>query len=209
MPTVVHRVNWGTVTSHLLAVDVPPIVLCALISPRLQLTLLPTQPSQSSYCTSFSVGFWENECWRVYGGKCGVPDKGDCKYLIIMMMVVKARINFLDMVFTEVANYLTLIKYIQPMSMSPFSGEKKYLFNGRAQFDLPGSSKCLLGCKNAQCHSHYFSSNFFYIIFTCTYFKTPVLTLHIASSFSRSTTIPSLLMGIWHLFICVFINYNS
>lgn len=40
-------------------------------------------------------------------------------------MVVKARINFLDMVFTEVANYLTLIKYIQPMSMSPFSGEKK------------------------------------------------------------------------------------
>lgn len=143
MPTVVHRVNWRTVTSQLLAVDVPPIVLCALISPRLQLTLLPTQPSQSSYCTSFSVGFWENECWRVYGGKCGVPDKGDCKYLIIMMMVVKARINFLDMVFTEVANYLTLIKYIQPMSMSPFSGEKKNLFNGRAQLDLPGSSKCL------------------------------------------------------------------
>lgn len=59
-----------------------------------------------------------------------------------MMMMVKAKISFLDMVFTEVANYLTLIKYIHPMLMSPFSGGKN-LFNGRAQFDLPGSSKCL------------------------------------------------------------------
>lgn len=31
------------------------------------------------------------------------------------------------MVFTEVANYLTFIKYIQPMLMSSFSGEKMSL----------------------------------------------------------------------------------
>lgn len=76
MPTVVHRVNWRTVASQLLAVDVPPIVLCALISPRLQLTLLPTQPSQSSYCTSFSVGFEKMNAGEFMGGNVGFQTKG-------------------------------------------------------------------------------------------------------------------------------------
>lgn len=81
MSTVVHRVNWGTVASQLLAEDIPPIVLCALISPRLQPQTVELCALNSPNCCSllshpkaltalpFLWVFEKTEPWRVYRGK--------------------------------------------------------------------------------------------------------------------------------------------